>query len=366
MKHWIFIHSQPPDFSLSAGPASQTVTAGNGTSYTATVAPINGFTGTVNLAVSGLPSGATCNTASISGGSGSATLNCSTTISTSPGTFTLTVTGTSGSLSHTANVSLTVNPPPPPDFSLSVSPASQTVTAGNGTTYTATVAPSNGFNGTVNLTVSGVPSGASCSAPAISGGSGSSTVSCATASTTPAATYTLTITGASGSLSHSKTVSLTVNPAIVCTTATANGVWNNTAFPSHTGSFTATFDATPSISGQSSAVGISKGAQTAFTGFANIVAFATTGIIQARNGGSYFNSSISYSGGTSDHFHLAINVTAHTYSVFVTPAGGSEQTVGTNFAFRTEQNTVTSLDHWGAFVNSTSSGTLKVCNFTAQ
>ena len=160
------------------------------------------------------------------------------------------------------------------------------------------VAPSNGFNGTVNLTVSGVPSGASCSAPAISGGSGSSTVSCSTASTTPAATYTLTITGASGSLSHSKTVSLTVNPAIVCTTATANGVWNNTAFPSHTGSFTATFEATPSISGQSSAVGISKGAQTAFTGFANIVAFATTGIIQARNGGSYFNSSIPYSGGT--------------------------------------------------------------------
>jgi len=366
MKHWIFIHSQPPDFTLSAGPASQTVTAGNGTGYTATVAPINGFTGTVSLSVSGLPSGAACNTASIAGGSGSATLSCSTTISTSPGTFTLTVTGTSGSLSHSANVSLTVNPLPPPDFSLSVSPSSQTVTAGNGTTYTATVAPSNGFNGSVSLTVSGVPSGASCSAPAISGGSGSSTVSCATASTTPAATYTLTITGASGSLSHSKTVSLQVNPAVVCSTATANGVWNNSAFPSHSGTFTATFDATPSVSGQSSAVGISKGAQTAFTGFANIVAFATTGIIQARNGGSYFNSSIQYAGGSSYHFRLAIDVTAHTYSVFVTPPGGTEQTVGTNFAFRTEQNTVTSLDHWGAFVNSTSSGTLKVCNFTAQ
>src|SRR2546430_3395171 len=51
-----------------------------------------------------------------------------------------------------------------------------------------------------------------------------------------------------------------------------------------------------------------------------------------------FNSSIPYSGGTSYLFRLAINVTAHTYSVFVTPAGGSEQTVGTNFAFRTEQN----------------------------
>ncbi|PYX91319.1 MAG: hypothetical protein DMG67_10445, partial [Acidobacteria bacterium] len=75
---------------------------------------------------------------------------------------------------------------------------------------------------------------------------------------------------------------------------------------------------------------------------------------------------IHYSGGITYHFRLVINVTAHTYSVFVTPAGGSEQTVGTGFLFRTEQNTVTSLDHWGAKVNTTPGGTLKVCNFTAQ
>src|SRR5260370_31867463 len=100
MKHWIFIHSQPPDFTLSAGPASQTVTAGNGTSYTATVAPINGFTGTVSVAVSGLPSGAACTTASISGGSRSATPACSPTISATPVTLTLTITGPPGTLPH--------------------------------------------------------------------------------------------------------------------------------------------------------------------------------------------------------------------------------------------------------------------------
>ncbi|HZR27840.1 MAG TPA: hypothetical protein VFA71_03600 [Terriglobales bacterium] len=366
MKHWISVHSSPPDFSITAGPASQTVIAGNGTSYTATVAPINGFNGTVSLGVSGVPSGAACSGPAISGGSGSSTVSCSTTISTAPGTYTLTITGTSGSLSHTATVSLTVMPEPPPAFSVSVSPTSQTVTAGGSTSYTATVTPSNGFNGTVNFTVSGVPSGASCSAPAISGGSGSSTVSCSTTSAVTPATYTLTIIGTSGSQSHSATVNLTVTSPNVCSTATATGTWNDTAFPSHSGSFTATFDATPSIGTQSSAVGISKGAQTAFTGFANIVAFATTGIIQARNGGSYFNSTIHYSGGVSYHFRLAINVTAHTYSIFVTPAGGSEQTIGTNFAFRNEQNTVTSLDHWGSEVSATSSGTLQVCNFAAQ
>src|SRR5262249_4219919 len=48
-----------PDFSISATPASQTVTAGNGASYTATIGALNGFAGAVNLGVSGLPSGAT-------------------------------------------------------------------------------------------------------------------------------------------------------------------------------------------------------------------------------------------------------------------------------------------------------------------
>lgn len=254
----------------------------------------------------------------------------------------------------------------PPDFSLSVGPSTQTVVAGNGTSYTATVAPLNGFSGTVTLAVSGLPGGVTCSAPSISGGSGSSTVSCSTTTATVPGSYTLTVTGASGSLSHSKTVQLTVAPAIICTTATANSTWDNSAFPSHSGSFTATFDATPSVSGQSSAVGISKGVQTAYTGFANIVAFATTGVIQARSGGSYVNSAVHYTGGVTYHFRLTINVSTHTYSVFVTPAGSTEQTVGTNLLFRTEQNTVTSLDHWGAFVNNTSSGTLKVCSFAVQ
>jgi len=77
-------------------------------------------------------------------------------------------------------------------------------------------------------------------------------------------------------------------------------------------------------------------------------------------------STIPFSANVSYHFRLAINVTTHTYSIFVTPQGGSEITVGSNYLFRTEQNTVTSLDHWGALVNTAPGGTLKVCNFTAQ
>jgi hypothetical protein len=115
-------------------------------------------------------------------------------------------------------------------------------------------------------------------------------------------------------------------------------------------------------------VALSQGAQTTYSGFANLVVFTAAGAIQARNGGGYAGPTpaISFSGGTTYHFRLAINVTAHTYSIFVTPAGGSEVTIGSNFAFRSEQSGVTSLDHWGALVNATPGGTLQVCNFTAQ
>jgi hypothetical protein len=203
-----------PDFSVSASPASQTVTQGNGTTYTVTVTPTGGFAGTVDLSISGLPAGATASFNPASLASGNSTLTVNTISSTPTGTFPLTITGTSGALTHTASVSLVVNAPVIGDFSVSATPASQTVTAGGGTSYTATVTGSGGFSGVVNLTASGLPTGASASfSPTSVTGSGSSTMSVSTSAATPAGTYTLTITGTSGSLVHSTTVTLVVNPA---------------------------------------------------------------------------------------------------------------------------------------------------------
>jgi uncharacterized protein (DUF58 family) len=202
-----------PDFSVSASPSSQTVIAGNNTTYTATAAAINGFGGTVTWSVSGLPTGASGNFSPSSvNGSGSSTLTVTTSTSTPLGTNTLTITGTSGSLVHTTTVTLVVNPVP--DFSVSATPSSQTVTAGNNTTYTSTASAINGFNGTVTWSVSGLPTGASGNFnPATVTGSGSSTLTVTTSTTTPAGTNTLTITGTSGSLVHNTTVTLVVNPA---------------------------------------------------------------------------------------------------------------------------------------------------------
>ncbi len=153
-----------------------------------------------------------------------------------------------------------------------------------------------------------------------------------------------------------------------CVTPPTDGAWHNTAFsPAKTGTFTATFDATPSISPISAAVGLSHGTQAAFSGFANLAIFTTSGTIQARNGSAYAAAStIPSAAGVTYHFRLAVNVPAHTYSIFVTPSGGTELTVGSNFAFRAEQNTVTSLDHWGVLANTSPGGSLAVCNFSVQ
>lgn len=201
-----------PDFSISATPSSQTVTQGGGTSYTATVTALNGFTGTVTFSASGLPSGASAsfNPTSVTG-SGSSVMTVTTSSTTPAGTYPLTITGTSGSLVHSTTVTLVVTAVNA-DFSISASPPSQSVTRGSSTSYKATVTALNGFIGTVSFSVGGLPRHATGTFnPTSVTGSGSSTLTVSTSRSTSRGTFTLTVTGTSGSLVHSTTVTLIVN-----------------------------------------------------------------------------------------------------------------------------------------------------------
>jgi hypothetical protein len=202
-----------PNFSITASPASQTVTAGAGTSYTATVAASGGFTGSVAFSVSGLPTGASASFSPTSvTTSGSSTLSVSTSTTTPAGTYTLTLTGTSGTLVHSTTVRLVVNPVGgTPDFTISVSPTSRTVTRGSSGTYTVTIGAVNGFSGTVSLSVTGLGSRVTATfSPTTVTGSGTSTLAVTVNRRATRGTRTLTITGVSGSLSHSTTAALVI------------------------------------------------------------------------------------------------------------------------------------------------------------
>jgi hypothetical protein len=246
------------DYTLSASPASLTIVQGNSATSTITVNPSNGFTGSVSLSASGLPSGVTAsfNPTSTTGTS-TLTLTASSTATT--GAATVTITGTSGSLSHTTTINLTINAPAAPDYTLSASPTSLTIVQGNSGNSTITVKPANGFNGSVSLSASGLPSGVTASFnPTSTTGTSTLTLSASSTATTGAAT--VTVTGTSGSLSHTTTISLTIsanapqqllgNPGFengtntapwTLTPAVINGP-NNTSEPPHSGAWDAWLD----------------------------------------------------------------------------------------------------------------------------
>ncbi|NUT45179.1 MAG: M28 family peptidase [Thermoactinospora sp.] len=99
----------------------------------------------------------------------------------------------------------------PRDFSLSANPGSGTVQAGATATTTIGSATTNGTAQTVNLSASGLPTGATASfSPSSITSGGSSTLSIATSPTTPAGSYTITVTGTGETTSHTTSYALTV------------------------------------------------------------------------------------------------------------------------------------------------------------
>jgi hypothetical protein len=200
-----------PDFSISASPSSLTLTQGGSGTSTVTATAVNGFTGSVNLSVTGCPSGATCSLPTPVTPTAASTLTVLTTPGTSTGTFTLTVSGTSGTLTHSTTLSLTVNPAPA-DFTISASPSTLNVDRSSSGTYTITIGNVTG-SAPVALSVSGLPSQTSASfSPNPAGSPGTSTLTIKVNKKARSGTNaTLTITGDNGSKSHTTTVVLHIN-----------------------------------------------------------------------------------------------------------------------------------------------------------
>jgi subtilisin-like proprotein convertase family protein len=144
------------DFNLTPTPASQTVAAGESTSYTINTAVLSGVAQSISLSVSGLPSGVTgsFNPTSVTAG-GSSILTLTAAATTGAGSTQFTITGTGTSATHTATASVTVtNTNAAPQVTITAPANGSTVSGSVAVTATATDA-----DGTVASVTFDLPDG---------------------------------------------------------------------------------------------------------------------------------------------------------------------------------------------------------------
>ncbi len=206
----------PPsgDFSISLDPSAVTLTAGGATATTtASIGALNGFTGQVSVEVRGLPAGVSISPATANIAAGASQDFVLTADGTAvPGTTSVTFTGTQGNLTHTAKLALTIaGPPPVPDFSLSLAPPAVSAAPGGLATATLSATALQGFSGSIAVVASGLPAGVTLSPSTISLNPGTPvTLNLAVDLTAAAGTSTIVLTGTSGSLTHTISLSLTI------------------------------------------------------------------------------------------------------------------------------------------------------------
>ena len=185
---------------------------------------------------------------------------------TAAGNYTVTLQATTPGAPAPMTASFTLAVTASQDFTLNSSTPAQTVAAGQTTSpYNLTIAPAgSAFSGVVTLSCSGIPSGAQCNFtpnPVIPGSTSVSVVlTIATNAASAGGTYTVLVTGTSGSLAHSVTVTLIVQgsfqlgisqPFSTSADAGSQQTAKVSLTPNYSGSVTAQCDAS-ALSGQCS------------------------------------------------------------------------------------------------------------------
>src|SRR5437667_8021 len=178
-----------PNFTLSAAPGSLTITQGSSGPVTITVSPQNGFTGSVNLSASALPSGVSP-AFSPNPTPNTSTLTLTASAAAAPRTSNVTGTAPSGGLTNTAAITLTVVQP---SADLIISALSAPSTAGAGMTLTITDTTKNQGTGAAGASTTGFYLTASTTLDANAVLFGSRAVPALAAGATSSASTTVTI-----------------------------------------------------------------------------------------------------------------------------------------------------------------------------
>ena len=202
----------PFDFSLSVSPGVQKVTAGEPTSYSTTITLVSGGTQPVSLSLSGLPTGASYTFSPASSNpTFSSTISISTTTATPAGRYTLTLTGSATGRTQTASFELEVEAAPEKDFTITVTPESSTIEQGQQTTHVVTIRALAGFTSSVDLSIMGLPEGATAEFnPRSLTPGASSNLRIRVPRSTATGAYAVTLVGTGGGKTHYATLSLTI------------------------------------------------------------------------------------------------------------------------------------------------------------
>jgi hypothetical protein len=203
-------------FSLTPATSSLTLQQNSGGTDMINVTGAAGFSGSVTLSVAGAPAG-------VGTAFAGNVLIVYPPLATPVGSYSLTITGTSGTTTVTSSLKLVITAGA--TFTLTPAATSLSVTSGAAATDTININPVAGFGSAVNFTMSGLPAGATATfSPAST--TRTTTLTVATAATTAAGSYPLTLigsvagTGSSASFSETTTIMLVVSAPATATPAT--------------------------------------------------------------------------------------------------------------------------------------------------
>ncbi len=287
-----------PSFSLSPSASSFTLLAGqNSWNLPINIAAVNqvGILSQVSLTASGVPAGVTTTFATVDANTTALTFKASP--AAIAGKYPLTVTGTSGVASSSVTIMLSVQGA---GFTLSSSASSLTLVSGGASaSSTISVIGQSGFAGTVNLAATGVPNGVSTSFGSASTTNTSSLTFSPSSAAVPGA-YNVIVTGTSGGMTSTTTLTLTVQGAVF-------------SLSSSPGALTLVAGG----AGASSTIGVSGG-----SGFNSVVSLAVSGV-PAGVSASLSSSSASPTTPSSFTFAASNTAVAGTYTLTVTGTFGA-------------------------------------------
>jgi len=236
---------------LNPPPTTPVIAASQAVNYGFLVGSIDGYSTQLQASCQGLPAGASCqfdsNPISLPAGQVLTENVTITTVASTPvGIYSPNLVLTDGSITQKVPIAFSVG-----DFTMAITPASQTLGTTDFTAYTLSLQAVNGYGSAVQLACSGLPTGVICPVSGQSGDPGQQSVYFQIhTQNTSTGTYTFTVKGVSGPLTHTASAQLIVS----------NGTFSGTVSPTA---------ATISV-GSSQSFSVSLNSQSGFNGSVNL------------------------------------------------------------------------------------------------